>query len=73
MFSFPPQFGRLDGSYGHVLLNKGQGNFTCLAHNESGLSLRGAIRDIKAITVKDKRCLLVAQNDQVPVTFQLKK
>lgn len=73
MFSFPPQFGRLDGSYGHVLLNKGKGNFTWLAHNESGLSLRGAIRDIKAITVKDKRCMLVVQNDQVPVVFQLKK
>lgn len=73
MFSFPPQFGRLDGSYGHVLLNTGQGNFTWLAPNESGLSLRGAIRDIKEITVKDKRCMLVVQNDQVPVMFQLKK
>ena len=25
MFGFPPQFGRLDGSYGHVLLNEGNG------------------------------------------------
>jgi len=73
MFSFPPQFGRLDGSYGHVLLNTGQGNFTWLSSNESGLSLRGAIRDIKEIPVKEKRYILVVQNDQVPVMFQLKK
>ena len=73
MFSFPPQFGRLDGSYGHVLLNNGQGSFSWQSPKESGLSLRGAIRDIQQIRVKDKGCILVVQNDELPVMLMIKK
>jgi hypothetical protein len=72
MFGFPPQFGRLDGSYGHVLLNRGNGEFEWMKPRQSGMSLRGEIRDIEEITVKGTRCLLVVQNDEKPVLFQLK-
>lgn len=72
MFEFPPQFGRLDGSYGHLLLNTGGGNFKWIGPGESGINLRGAIKDIKEIGVKDKRCILVVQNDQLPVMYQIK-
>ena len=30
-FGFPPQFGRLDASYGDVLINTGSGKFTRMA------------------------------------------
>lgn len=73
MFGFPPQFGRLDGSYGHVLLNNGKGDFKWQSPLESGMSLRGEIKDIKEIPVKDKRCLIVLQNDQFPVMYQIQK
>ena len=73
MFGFPPQFGRLDGSYGHVLLNNGKGGFNWIKPGESGISLRGEIKDIKEIAVKGKRCLLVVQNDETPVMYQVKK
>ena len=73
MFGFPPQFGRLDGSYGHVLLNTGKGEFKWIKPGESGISLRGEIKDIKEIAVKGKRCLLVVQNDEAPVMYQVKK
>ncbi|HET7898685.1 MAG TPA: FG-GAP-like repeat-containing protein, partial [Flavisolibacter sp.] len=36
LFTFPPQFGRLDASYGHLLLNNGKGNFTYVDNKTSG-------------------------------------
>ena len=73
LFDFPPQFGRLDGSYGHVLVNDGTGKFKWVAPKQSGLSLRGAIKDIKEIATPGKRLLLITQNGEQPVLFQLKK
>ena len=73
LFDFPPQFGRLDGSYGHVLLNDGTGKFKWIEPRQSGLSLRGAIKDIKEIATASKRLLLITQNNEQPVLFQLKK
>jgi enediyne biosynthesis protein E4 len=71
-FGFPPQFGKLDGSYGHVLLNNGNGNFNWVAPQRSGMSLKGCIKDIKEIKNKDKRYILVVQNDEWPVLYRVK-
>ncbi|MEP7376222.1 MAG: VCBS repeat-containing protein [Chitinophagaceae bacterium] len=68
---FPPQFGRLDASYGDVLINTGNGKFTRLAPNVTGLNLSGEVRDIKEIKGKNKRYILIALNDQFPVLYQL--
>src|SRR5688572_11150351 len=72
MFNFPPQFGRLDASYGHVLLNNGKGEFSWIEPKLSGLSLRGAIIDIKEIKSKDKRYVLLVQNDERPALYKIK-
>jgi hypothetical protein len=72
MFNFPPQFGRLDASYGHVLLNNGKGEFSWIEPKLSGLSLRGAIKDIKEIKSKDKRYVLLVQNDERPALYKIK-
>ncbi|MEO7293702.1 MAG: VCBS repeat-containing protein, partial [Ginsengibacter sp.] len=72
-FGFPPQFGRLDASYGSVLLNNGKGNFEWIESNRSGLNLTGEIKDIKEIKVKDKGYILVVRNDQFPILYQIKK
>jgi enediyne biosynthesis protein E4 len=73
LFGFQPQFGRLDGSYGHVLINSGGGNFKWVDATQSGLSLRGEIKDIRVVPVKGKRCVLVLQNNELPVMYQLNK
>jgi len=75
MFEFPPQFGRLDGSYGHVLLNDGGGKYKWIAPAQSGLSLRGAIKDIQPIqtAAKGKQYLLIIQNNEQPVLLKLKE
>lgn len=71
-FGFPPQFGRLDGSYGNVLINSGDGNFECLSPTVSGVSVAGATKDIKEVTGKNKRYIVITQNDGFPVVYQLK-
>ncbi|MBL0153730.1 MAG: VCBS repeat-containing protein [Chitinophagaceae bacterium] len=71
LFTFPPQFGRLDGSYGQVLLNNGKGVFDWLYPNVSGLCIRGSVKDIQPIRVGNKNCLLFARNNEKPVLYQL--
>ena len=73
LFDFPPQFGRLDGSYGDVLLNDGTGTYRWIEPSLSGLRLTGAIKDIKEINTKKGRTILVTQNNQQPVVYSLKK
>jgi hypothetical protein len=72
-FNFQPQLGRLDASLGAVLLNDGKGNFTLLDEDQSGLQLRGMVRDIEFIQGKNNSYLLFLQNNEYPVLFQLKK
>jgi hypothetical protein len=73
MFAFPPQFGRLDASYGHVLINNGKGEFTAMENKTSGLMIKGETRDIKEVVTKNGRNFLIAQNDSVPVFYHVKK
>lgn len=69
-FGFLPQFGRLDASFGDVLLNNGKGQFNCLPSDRSGLELQGQIRDIQEIKGKNGPWLLFLQNDEVPVMYK---
>ena len=73
--NFPPQFGRLDASFGNILTNNGKGNFTCMDCTRSGLAVRGEIRDIKEINSKANKYLLFLRNNNYPAlyTFQSKK
>jgi hypothetical protein len=73
MFEFPPQFGRLDGSYGDVLLNDGKGNYSWQEPKIAGLTLRGAIKDIKEIKTIEGKKILITQNNQKPVMYHFKK
>ncbi|MEP6711433.1 MAG: VCBS repeat-containing protein [Ferruginibacter sp.] len=72
-FNFPPQFGKLDASYGDVLINNGNAKFDWIEPARSGINLRGEIRDIKLIRGKEEQYLLILQNDEFPVLYQLKK
>lgn len=68
-FSLLPQFGRLDASFGHVLLNSGGRTFSYLSSKESGVKLQGEIRDIVPLRFQEKSCLLFLQNNTAPVLF----
>ena len=71
-FVFPPQFGRVDASYGHVLINNGDGRYRWISPAQSGISLRGEIKAI--ISIKDNNngsYLLVAQNNELPEIYKI--
>ena len=75
LFTFPPQFGRLDGSYGQVLLNEGKGGWKWEEPKRSGISVRGEIKGIEVLgrsgaENNSKGYLLIVQNDQYPVLFK---
>ncbi|MDE3211784.1 MAG: VCBS repeat-containing protein [Bacteroidota bacterium] len=71
-FGFPPQFGRLDASYGDILLNDHKGGFTRLNYFQSGVEVKGMVRDIKEITTPEKDYILFLVNDEYPVMFETK-
>lgn len=72
-FGFLPQFARMDASLGHVLLNEGKRTFRALSPAQSGLELKGVIRDIREVPAGNGRCLLVLQNDEKPVMLKMRQ
>lgn len=70
-FGLLPQFEKLDGSFGDVLLNDGKGNFTWVPNVETGLNLRGELRDIVLLQYKSGLRLLFLQNDEYPLLYEL--
>jgi hypothetical protein len=71
LFTFPPQFGRLDASYGHVLLGKGKGGFQWVEQRSSGLNIKGQIKDIKEFNTAQNHLLLISQNDGKPIVMKV--
>jgi enediyne biosynthesis protein E4 len=69
-FHFLPQFSRLDASYGHILLNKGNGDFDWIEPSKTGLNIRGEIKDIKQLSMNNKQFLLFLQNNDKPLLYQ---
>ncbi len=72
-FNFIPQFGRLDASFGHVLINKGASNFDWLPATQSGLELSGEIKDIHLLNINKAKHILVLQNNELPVLYKLRQ
>ncbi|MEI9806416.1 MAG: FG-GAP repeat protein [Bacteroidota bacterium] len=72
LFGFPPQFGRLDGSYGYMLTNDGKGDFQWIGPKQSGLSLHGAIKGIREVKSNGTRYIVVVQNDDRPALYRIK-
>jgi hypothetical protein len=69
LFNFPPQFGRLDGSYGHVLVNNGKGGWNYMESKQSGMVIKGEVKDIRMVGGK---YLIALINNETPVVYTLK-
>lgn len=65
-----PQFGRLDASFGHVLLNRGNRRFELVKPSSSGLLVNGQVRDIALIRNRGKQTIGFILNNQRPVTYR---
>ena len=72
-FGLLPQFERLDASLGDILINDGKGGLLWQDASKTGLQLRGEMRDIATIKGKTKTYMLLLQNDQVPLLYEVNK
>ncbi len=58
-----PQVGIYDASYGVFLKGNGKGDFTAMPAAQSGINIRGAVRDIQTVNVGKKKVLVVTKNN----------
>ena len=67
-----PEVGIYDGSYGCVLKGDGRGNFRALSPRQSGVMIKGAVRDMMIINTKKNKLLLAAENNDKIKLMKLK-
>ena len=58
-----PEVGIYDASYGVLLKGDGKGNFTAIPSQQSGINIRGAVRDMKVARVGEKKLVLIVKNN----------
>lgn len=64
------QMGRNDADFGTILLNHGNGKFTC--ENINGLQIKGEVRHIKKITIGNEHAFVLARNDDSLIVIKFK-
>ena len=64
--------GRMDASYGLLLINDGKGRFSAVPPPTSGLILEGDVKDLKLVTTGRQLVLLAAINDADMRAFAIK-
>jgi hypothetical protein len=69
---FLPQFSKLDASFGHILMNKGNGEFQRKTNQSTGFSVRGNVRAIKPITINGEKHIISLMNNDKPKLFKVK-
>ena len=71
LFGFQPQLEQVDGSTGDVLINDRKGNLLWTDAAQTGLTLKGQLKDIAEIHSKNQTLLLFLQNDERPLLYKL--
>ena len=71
LYTFIPQFERLDASFGDVLFNDGKGNFKWVNQKKSGLSVKGMVRDVAEIPGPNGPYVIFLLNNEFPVLYKL--
>ncbi len=73
LYRAKPETGIYDATYGIFLAGDGSGRFNFLPYRESGLFLKGEIRDIQEITIGENRYLVFARNNQKLKLFKINR
>jgi enediyne biosynthesis protein E4 len=68
-----PEVGIYDGSRGLLLKGHGDGTFTSIAMENSGICIRGEIRDIKMVKAGREQLIVVVRNNETPVILKRNK
>ena len=66
-----PQFSKLDSGFASLLLGNGNGTFSFVPVNQSGLRLKGTVRSSVKVNMKSKIGFLLGINNQKPVYYVL--
>ncbi len=66
------QMGRLDASYGSLLLGNGKGKFHAIPNKDSGVRLAGEIRRLKKINLGGRKNYIAFRNNNTVVSFSIK-
>jgi enediyne biosynthesis protein E4 len=66
------KIGKIDASFGTVLLNDGKGNFTYLPQTESGLRIAGDVKDALILKAAGQQFLIAGVNSAKLVTYKIK-
>lgn len=70
-FDLLPQFCSVDASYGQILLNQGNRQFSLVPSLNAGLSVKGQVRDIAQVKQKNTKGLLFLRNNDVPLYYRI--
>src|SRR5450432_1288342 len=68
-----PEVGIYDASYGLLLKGDGRGNFTAVNEKQSGILVKGQVRNITEIKAGKKRLTIFAMNNEAPRIFGYNK
>lgn len=72
-FGFIPQFEKLDGNFGELLINQGKGVFNWQEPTYTGLNVQGEVKDIVELSENKKRYFLFLRNNDYPILYLLSK
>ena len=64
------QMGRNDADFGTILINKGDGLFTCESIN--GLEIKGQVKHIKEIKIGGQEAFILARNNDSVMVIKFK-
>ncbi|HPM32629.1 MAG TPA: VCBS repeat-containing protein [Chryseolinea sp.] len=70
-YGLKPEVGRQDSNHGVLLKGDGSGKFISVPSIETGLNLKGEIRDTKVLKIAGKKFILLARNNASAQIFSL--
>ena len=71
-YEFKPQYSRLDGSYGNVLLGDGKMDFKWQDYSNSGFFVKDEIKHLKQFKDKNGNVFVIAAiNNNKPMIFSI--
>lgn len=65
------KFGNYRSNHGVVLLGDGKNNFSNLSQSQSGLNLKGSVRNMQLLNIQGKQKLLLGVNDESLQTYSI--
>lgn len=70
IYGLKPEVGRQDANHGVFLKGDGKGGFTYLTSEETGINIKGEVRDLKVVTSGTEKTILVGINNSPVKVFK---